>query len=372
MAAPDLRFVLDLHAALAGADRSAGFVWSPYSIGSALGVAAAGAGGRTRQELVAALAGTGDLAPVAAALADAAVLDPGGDGAPEARIAVANTLWPDLTLPVAPPYVAAVQAWPGGAVRAADFRGDPAGARQTINAAVEKTTNGLIKDLLPADVVRRETRAILVNALWLRASWLAEFPRSATAPAPFHAPGGRTAVPTMRLERRLRYAAGAGWQLVGLPAGGGVVAEVLLPDGDLAGAEPALTPAALEGLLDAAQPRLISLWLPKFRVEAAAAELVEPLAAVGIRTLFTDEADLTAVTGGAERLKVDAAVHKAVLTVDETGLEGAAATALMMVRAAGMLAPARPLEVKVDRPFLVLIRHQASGAIYFLARVTRP
>jgi serine protease inhibitor len=58
--------------------------------------------------------------------------------------------------------------------------------------------------------------------------------------------------------------------------------------------------------------------------------------------------------------------------VDEAGLEGAAATALMMVRAAAMLAPPRPLEGKVDRPFLVLIRHQASGAVYFLARVTQP
>ncbi|MEN3356537.1 MAG: hypothetical protein V7637_519 [Mycobacteriales bacterium] len=371
MAAPDLRFVLDLHAAIAGADRSAGFVWSPYSVGSALGLAAAGAGGDTRQEIAAALAGGGDLAPVATALADAAVLDPGGDGGPEARIAVANTLWPDRTLPVAPAYVAAVRAWPGGAVRVADFRGDPAGARHTINADVEKTTNGLIKDLVPADAIRRETRAVLVNALWLRASWLTEFPRGATVPAPFHAPTGRATVPTMRVERRLRYAAGGGWQLVGLPAGGGVLAEVLLPDGDLAGAEPALTPAALAGLLDAAQPRQVSLWLPKFRVEGQA-PLVGPLAAVGVRRLFSDAADLSGVTGGEERLKVDAAVHKAVLTVDETGLEGAAATALMMVRAAAMLAPPRPLEVKVDRPFLVLIRHQASGAVYFLARVTQP
>jgi serpin B len=28
--------------------------------------------------------------------------------------------------------------------------------------------------------------------------------------------------------------------------------------------------------------------------------------------------------------------------------------------------------VRVDRPFLFLVRHRTSGAIYFLARITRP
>jgi serine protease inhibitor len=370
MAAPDLRFVLDLHAVLAGADPTSGFVWSPYSVASALGLAAAGARGRTYEEIVTALARDGDLAALAGALAEAARLDE-VEGGPEARIAVANTLWADASLPVAPDYAEAIRAWPGGAVRGADFRGAPEEARRDVNADVERTTNGLIRDLLGANQVQRDTRAILVNALWLRASWLQEFARSATKPAPFRAPGGAIEVPTMQVERQLRYAAGSGWQLVGLPAGGGVLAEVLLPDGDLAAAEPALTADALAGLLAAATPTRVALWLPKFRVEGEAG-LIAPLAGLGVRALFTDGADLSGVTGGQEPLKVSEAVHKAVLTVDEGGLEGAAATALAMVRAAAMLAPPRALQVRVDRPFLVLVRHQRTGAIYFLARVTRP
>jgi serpin B len=43
----------------------------------------------------------------------------------------------------------------------------------------------------------------------------------------------------------------------------------------------------------------------------------------------------------------------------------------MMVRTAFVLAP-EPVRFRVDRPFLVLIRHAPSGALYFLARVTRP
>jgi serpin B len=376
--APGLRFALDLHAALAGADPTAGFVWSPYSVASALGLAAAGARGRTRQEIAAALGCDGDgdgadlagLNELAQALAGAARLDE-VEGGPEARIAVANSLWADGALPVAPGYAEQVRAWPGGGVRTVDFRGAPEQSRQEVNADVERTTNGLIQNLLGPDAVRRDTRAILVNALWLRASWLQEFAREATRPAPFQAPGGSIEVPTMQVERQLRYAAGAGWQVVGIPAGGGVLAEVLLPDGDLAAAEPALTADALAGLLAAARPTLTALWLPKFRVEGEA-RLIAPLAALGVQTVFTDAADLSGVTGGQEPLKVSEAVHKAVLTVDEGGLEGAAATALAMVRAAAMLAPPRPRQVRVDRPFLLLVRHQHTGAIYFLARVTRP
>jgi serine protease inhibitor len=371
--APDLSFALDMQAVLAGIDPNASFVWSPYSVASALGLAGAGARGRTRQEIVAALRCEPDLAGLAglaAALAEAARLDE-VEGGPDARIAVANTLWADATLPVAPDYAEAVRAWPGGAVRSADFRGGPEAARREVNADVERTTNGLIRDLLAPRQVQRDTRAILVNALWLRVSWLQEFPPSATRPAPFRAPGGAIEVPTMHVERQFRYAAGPGWQLVGVPAGGGVVAEVLLPAGDLADAEPALTADVLAGLLTAATPTRVALWLPKFRVEGDAG-LVGPLAALGVRSLFTDAADLSGVTGGQEPLKVSEAAQKAVLTVDERGLEGAAATALAMVRAAAMLAPPRALQVRVDRPFLLLVRHQRTGAIYFLARVTRP
>jgi serine protease inhibitor len=31
-----------------------------------------------------------------------------------------------------------------------------------------------------------------------------------------------------------------------------------------------------------------------------------------------------------------------------------------------------PVRVEVDRPFLFLVRHRDSGALYFLARITDP
>jgi serpin B len=171
--------------------------------------------------------------------------------------------------------------------------------------------------------------------------------------------------------RRLAYAASGGWTAVTLPAGEGVVLDVLVPDGELAAAERELTPAALDGLLAAARPTEVQLELPRFRVTGEAS-LRESLAALGVRRLFEPDADLSGITDGAIRIWVDDVVHKCVLTVDEDGLEGAAATAVLSVTLAAMTPPPRPVPVHVDRPFLVLVRHRVSGALYFLARVTDP
>jgi serine protease inhibitor len=67
---------------------------------------------------------------------------------------------------------------------------------------------------------------------------------------------------------------------------------------------------------------------------------------------------------------VSAAVHKAVLQVDESGLEGAAATAMMIVPTSASISS--PVVVRVDRPFLMLVRHLRTGVVYFAAKVTEP
>lgn len=358
MTAPDVRFALALQRLVAG---SGGFAWSPYSVASALGLTAAGARAATLAELTTLLGDPDELA---------AELAPGG--AARTGFAVSNTLWADLRLPLAPAYLDAVKSWPNGSARGADFAGDPEGSRRTINDDVERTTRGLIRELLAKGVLSTDTAAVLVNALWVKAAWAGPFPAAMTRPKPFHAPGGTVDVPTMTGRRRFPYAVSGGWTVVTVPAADGIVLDVLLPDGDLAAAEAALTPAALDGLLAAAEPTEVELELPRFRVTGQAS-LKEPLAELGVRTLFDPAtADLGGITGGERHLWVDDVVHKAVLTVDEEGLEGAAATAVVAVTLAAVSPRPAPVRVRVDRPFLALVRHRPSRSLYFLARITSP
>lgn len=364
-----LAFALRMTAALAG-DEQGTLCWSPMSVASALALAERGAAGATAAELRALLAGAPDADMTAHrdALAEAASLDeaPHADEAP--ALAVANTLWAREDIPLDERFATDLLASSGGAVRDAPFGTDPEGARRLVNDDVAETTRGLIPELLPPGAVDAGTIAAIVNALYLKTAWRNAFPDRATGDAPFHAAGGTYDTPTMRLTESFGYAHTGGWQAVTLPASGGVEATVLLPDGDLAAAEPRLDAAALAELLAATAKTKVDLSLPRFRVETSS-PLTGVLAARGVETMFTDRADFSALSS--ERLKVSEVRHQAVLRIDEQGLEGAAATAVMMVLAAMVVEP-DPIRVRVDRPFLFLVRHRATGVLYFLARVAAP
>lgn len=354
-----LAFDLSLHHRLAPAPERS-FCWSPHSVASALGLAAAAAAGHTRRELVGVL-GT-EPERLAAFLTEAGRLEPAA--ADEPVLAVANSLWAQQELPLNPEFLEGLRDWPGSAVRHAPFRTAPEQARQLINDDVSETTRGLVPELLPSGSVDVDTVAALVNALYLKVAWTEAFDTGSTSRETFRAPSGHREVDTMHATRSMGYAARDGWQAVALPAVGGVEAVVLLPDTDLDRAEPELTDLAR--LLPPPDKQRVALSLPRFEVTGEA-ELREPLEALGAATAFTPDADFSALTP--EPLRISTVAHQAVLRVDESGLEGAAATASMM-RLTAVVREPDPIDVVVDRPFLFLVRDRGSGAVHFLARVT--
>uniref|UniRef100_A0A251VDG2 Putative serpin n=1 Tax=Helianthus annuus TaxID=4232 RepID=A0A251VDG2_HELAN len=61
-----------------------------------------------------------------------------------------------------------------------------------VNLWAEKQTNGLIKQLLPANSVNNLTWLIFTNAIYFKGAWLEKFNRSSTADADFHLLDGST------------------------------------------------------------------------------------------------------------------------------------------------------------------------------------
>jgi serpin B len=355
-----LPFTLALHRALT-ADPHANLCWSPYAVARALERMAAGARGVTRDELVAALLGdkAADLADLDALLTEAAVLE-APKYAPQPEVAVSTTLWADPEL--------------NTGARQAPFLTDPDKTRELINQDVAATTRGLIPELI--DALPPDAVSALVVALYLKCGWVEQFEAKDTEPRRFRTPGGKKQVPTMRLVEEVGYARTEDWQVVSLPAFGGVNAVILLPYGDLARFEPELTVDTLSDLLAAPTKRHVDLRLPTFTVSART-ELKDALTALGVRTAFTAGAELREGIGSVPHQSVlpvgeggiDSVPHQSVLAVDERGIEGAAATAAI----AWMCGITEdPVEVKVDRPFLFAVVHEETGALYFLARVTDP
>ncbi|MFI9380136.1 serpin family protein [Kutzneria sp. NPDC052558] len=396
----DLAFTLALHRAV-DPDPDNDLCWSPFSVLSALGLTAEGAEGASRDELVGALLGEspavvaggaaavggspgseraegvasvggdrdGRLKSQAALLAAAAELADTGHG--EAPVlAVSNTLWAAEELPIRREFADELGRWPNGAVKGAPFGDAPEDARKLINTDVAETTRGLIPELIPPGSIRPTTVAALVNALYLKVAWRHRFAEGGTEPRPFHAPTGTYKPATMRQTERLGYAHRDGWQIVTLPAAGGVDAVVLLPDEPLTVAEPELNAAKLRALLDTTSSQRVQLTMPKINVSTRAS-FKHPLLDLGVRTPFVaGHAGLTRLCPD-PRLYVDDVLHESVLKFDEEGLEGAAATAVTM-RMMSMAAPTEPVVVDVDRPFLVVVLHRETGVPYFVARVVHP
>jgi serine protease inhibitor len=366
-----LGFMLRTHRALAP-DPTVPACWSPFSVASALGLAATGARGATRAELDQVLLGESghSLDGLTSLLRVATELTNAFPGRPDPVLGVSNTLWTRSDIPVNEDFGRELLSWPGGALRGAPFA-DPEAARQLVNTDVARATHDLIPELVPAGMFTERTVATLVNALYLKVAWILGFPKGRTQNLPFRsATDGVVEVPTMAQTSHYGHAQAHGWQAVSLPAGGETEAVVLLPERDLAEAEPGLDPATLADLLGRVNRTRVALTLPKFRADVRS-DVLPALESLGVRELFTDRADLSGISSKAPLVVTDI-VHQAVLSLDEDGLEGAAATAMgMRKRTAARVREEDPIEVRVDRPFLLLVRHPA-GAVYFLARVVRP
>lgn len=364
------RFALSLEGSLAEPETS--HVWSPHSAATALSLLAPGASGEVLAALTRLLAATGgSLEPHTSAL-DAAVAPdadgdaggpPGGADVPPLELASVNDLYVRADRGVLPGFAEALAGRPSSAVRPADFAADPEKVRREVNASVSEVTRGMIPDLLSPGTVTSDTESILLNALWVRLAWTSPFDPALTRDRVFHAPGGDRAVPTMRRTGQVPVAEADGLRMLTLAGHHGLHLDVIMSAGG--GTEPPVpTEERYRALLGSLRTELVDVALPRFRVESGfelLPLLPEFAAAAGGPT-----DGLTGITG--VPLRVDAIIHRAVLSVDEVGAEGAAATAVMMLLAGA--APQRPREFHVDRPFAFVLRR--GRAALFLGRVTDP
>ena len=367
-------FAFDLYQVLKGSPGN--IFYSPYSISLALAMTYAGARNTTEKQMAAAMHYTlpqDRLHPSFNGLDQE--LSGRGQGAKGKdgkgfRLNIVNAIWGQKGYPFLAPYLDLLAEDYGAGLRTLDFRTAPDASRVTINNWVEDQTEQRIKDLIPPGAIDPLTRLVLTNAIYFNAAWANNFEKSATQPADFHLADGSTVrVPTMHQTERLGYAESSGFQAVTLPYDGRELEMVvLLPgQGKFAEFEKSLNAGKVDSVIKDITPKQIALSLPGFKYESQFS-LGKILAAMGMPVAFSGQADFSGMTGDRE-LSISEVVHKAFVEVDESGTEAAAATAVIM-RATAM--PVMPLEVKVDRPFIFLIRDIQTGSVIFIGRVMNP
>jgi serpin B len=367
------QFALDLYRALFSS--SSNLFCSPYSISLALAMTYAGARGETEREMADVLhfaLGQEGLHTAFNGL-DRALASRGQKVKEEDqrfRLNIANALWGQQDSAFLAAFLDTLAENYGAGMRLVDFQTSPEDARQTINQWVEDQTEDKIKDLLPAGSINALTRLVLSNAIYFNASWMYPFEESVTKDGAFHLlDGGTVTVPMMQQSERLGYAEGAGYQAVELPYVGAELSMVILlpTEGAFGDFAQGLDDAQLDAILADIGRMQVSLTIPKFEYESGF-QLKGALQRLGMKSSFGTGADFSGMTGEPD-LFISDVYHKAFVKVDEEGTEAAAATAVVMQLTA---APAMPVEVKVDRPFVFLIRDIQTGAILFLGHVVNP
>jgi serine protease inhibitor len=369
----DTALALRMYARLAGSDGN--IVFSPYSISAALSMAMAGARGATADELAATLGAGADGAAWHGGRNDVDqwLTRPAPEGLPAGvefmSLQPANALFGQDGVAFKQPFLDLLARDYGSGLQLLDFAADPEAGRGAINGWVADRTSDKIRNLLAPGTITDATRFVIVNAILFRASWSQPIEPSRTAPAPFHRLDGPTVqAPLMHATIQASYSRGDDWSAVDLGYLGATM-TVLVPDtGRYAAVERALNPELLNTIEAKRQFALVHLSLPRWS-STTSADLVDHLKALGIHDLFDSErADLQGIAD--LPLSVSQVIHQATISVDEHGTEAAAATAIVGDTTGG--GPDTEATLRIDRPFIYVIRDDGTGEILFAGRVLDP
>ena len=317
------------------------------------------------------------------------------------KLSITNRLWGQAGYRFLPEFTETIEQFYGASLKEVDFRGETETARFTINEWVEEQTAGRIVDLFPPGTLSPLARLVLVNAIHFLGRWDSVFDEADTRSETFWtSPGSHQTVPMMHqvgsypyrdfgdvvilempyqsqawpLTEKTNEEGLEGWTVADTPIGSGDLTMTLLLHREINGLgqiEAQLWPDSIRRWTKAANlgECLIDLGVPRFRIKTDI-ELKRTLASLGMHRAFSiDDASFSRMSHDPEGLFLSAVLHKAFVDVNEEGTEAAAATGGAMF-GAGRLP--EPTIVRVDHPFVFLIRDRETGLILFCGRVADP
>ena len=370
----DLGLALMVDHSRASGNAARNDVLSPLSVALALGMVHAGAAGTSAREM------SSLLAPAAAGdrMFSARIPSLLSRIVPKGKVtgplSMASRVWvrKEVASAIPAPYAALVSARFATDAAVLSFD-NPNTARQAINQWTAQQTRDRIRQLLPQGSVTATTKLVVTNAVHFKSPWAQPFDPAATESKPFQTPSGTKNVPTMVSERPVLQGVVDNLTVMELPFVDNAYSLILAMapgqhtlnalETDLSGVDVAAWSQQLK-------PVNCQLEMPRFSIQSAARSLKPALQALGVRTLFTDQADLEPLLGRAAKgVMVDDVMHAATLVIDERGGEAAAATSATTAAKSFTLPAPR---CAVDKPFVFAIVHKATGTPVFMGKVADP
>lgn len=363
----EVAFALALLRTLAGGETT-NLVVSPTSLESGLAMLELGSRGATEAGIARSLQASG-LTPDTLA-ASIGALRTSLTSADDISLSEADAVFTRTGFYPRSTYLATLQRDFATSLHAVAFASDPPQAVASINDFVSTATHGRVPVLFPSPL-DRATLLVLVDAVYLDAKWATPFPHGGTATSAFHLASGATVqVPFMNIATDdVTTESEAGLTALALPYQGKRFQALLLEPTttSLATFISGLTPNHLTAILNALRPQLVGVALPTVDI-ANSSDLNATLTRLGMGNAFSNEADLSGIVA-MPRLRVTTVRQVATLQIDEAGTVAAAATGVGLAPTA--IAVPRRI-VRIDHPFVVLIRDSRTGAVLFTGIVANP
>ena len=354
-------FSFSLFRSLSSANKDSNVFTSPLSASMALGMTMNGAANATYDQMRSALAlGSATDAEINASYKSLIALLRGLDASVDFRIA--NSIWYSNAFPFHQTFIDANKSAFDAQIAALDFA-SPASVK-TINDWVSTSTAGKIPTII--DKIDAAQVMFLINAIYFKANWRDKFNVAETKDSLFAGIAGLQPMKLMHRHGEVSLLARTEVPGADLPYGDSTFTmTVLLPQGQTVDALAAsLTPASWASYLSQFHTVTTDIWMPRLRLTWER-ELNAPLMSLGMRDAFFDGADFTRLSPRGRELIIDKVKQKTFVDINEEGTEAAAATSV------GISLTSAPPSLRIDRPFIFVIRERLSGTILFMGKIVR-
>jgi serpin B len=346
--------------------------FSPFSISSAFGMLYLGARNQTADEMKEVLGyNFGHLSNDEVNQQFGTVLRQISDvDSNKYELNVANKLVAQQNFDILESYKQNLKKFFGTTIETADFVHNSIAVTDAINDWVKTQTHEKIPKLL-SEPLGSSTRLVLLNAIYFKGIFTTKFLENETKEEIFFNRGvNQIKKEMMKRNGKFNYTEveSLNSKLLEIPYSGDDLSLYILLPNEKQGFKQLENNlrdfSVIENSIRYLREREVNVTIPKFKIEAEY-ELKEQLSKLGMRQVFTPEADLSGIDGKKD-LEVSKVIHKAVVEVNEEGSEAAAATAIIVNESVAVV-----YEFRADHPFTFFIRDNRNGMILFVGLINQ-
>uniref|UniRef100_A0A1Y9H2H2 Serpin domain-containing protein n=1 Tax=Anopheles dirus TaxID=7168 RepID=A0A1Y9H2H2_9DIPT len=252
----------------------------------------------------------------------------------------------------------------------------PKEAANTINNWVSNHTKGRLREIVTPDGLDGAV-ITLINVIYFKGLWAYPFPEVENNLKPFYGSRGKpTTAQYMEQNGQFYYdnSVELGAQILRLPYRGARLAMFFIlpnPDSSINQVLGRINTASFHTALWYLEEQEVNVTIPKFKIDFSE-QLNEPLKAMGIREIFSENASLPLLARGAgarNQVRVSRIFQKAGITINERGSEAYAATEIQLVNKFG----GDGLKIfTANRPFIFFIEDETFGTMLFAGKIEDP